>query len=119
MSELMSSGFTEFDRLAVLYRRTLELLDFLSANGELPGGGTEILATETLPHVEDMEAGFRIRLRATEANVDELRALLAHAGLLLRDPRGPAEERAALIESIQALSGAGGERELVPPAGRR
>lgn len=119
MSEIVSSGFNEFDRLALLYRRTRELLDVLSATGELPGGGSEMLATETLPHVEDMEAGFRIRLRAAEADVDELRALLAHAGILLHDPRSPAEDRAALIESMQALSGAGGERAIVPPAGRR
>jgi hypothetical protein len=119
MTELMSSGFNEFERLAVLYRRTRDLLDVLSATGELPGGGSEVLATQTLPHVEDMEAGFRIRLRATEADLDELRALLAHAGLLLRDPRNPAEKRAALIETIQALSGAGGARQIVPPQGRR
>ncbi|MDP8905092.1 MAG: hypothetical protein M3N29_07230, partial [Chloroflexota bacterium] len=82
MSELVSSGFAEFDRLAALYRRTRELLDAVIASGELPGEATEVIATQTLPHVEDMEAGFQIWLRAGEAALDELRALVSRAGLI-------------------------------------
>lgn len=119
MTELMASGFGEFDRLALLYRRTRELLDTVTADGELPSGASEVLATETLPHVEDMEAGFQLWLRAGAASLQELRALIARAGLVVRDPRDPAEERAALIEAFQTRSGAGGEREIVPVSVRR
>jgi len=119
MTDLVSSGFGEFDRLAVLYRRTRELLDAVSTHGQLPSGGSEVLATETLPHVEDMEQGFKIWLRAGQAALDELRVLVSRAGLVSLEPNSPAEQRAALIEAIQKLSGAGGERELVPAPGRR
>jgi hypothetical protein len=119
MSELVSSGFGDFDRLALLYRRTRELLDEVSATGDVASGTTTVLATETLPHVEDMEAGFQIWLRATEAHLDELRMLVSRSGMVAPASFNPAEERAALIEAIQKLSGAGGERELVPPSRRR
>jgi hypothetical protein len=119
MSELVSSGFGEFDRLALLYRRTRELLDLVVARGEIPTGATDVIATETLPHVEDMEAGFQIWLRAGQAALDELRTLIARAGLVPADPRDPAERRAAVAEALQKLAGAGGEREIVPPARRR
>jgi hypothetical protein len=119
MSELVSSGFADFDRLALLYRRTRELLDEVSVTGEVPSSGSRMLATETLPHVEDMEAGFQIWLRAPEARKEELRLLVARSGMVPPTSLDPAEERAALIEAIQKLTGAGGERELVPPAQRR
>jgi hypothetical protein len=119
MNELMSSGFDDFDRLALLYRRTRELLDAVSATGDLPSGASDVLATETLPHVEDMEHGFQIWLRASQAEKDELRTLITRAGLVTRDPRDPAEQRAALVEAVQMLSGAGGEREIVAPSTRR
>jgi hypothetical protein len=119
MTDLIASGFGDFDRLALLYRRTLELLDQVSATGELPADGAHVLAVETLPHVEDMEAGFRVWLKASEADVAELRQIIARAGLLPADPRNDAERRAALIERMQALAGAGGERELTPPPARQ
>ena len=118
MNELVASGFGEFDRLALLYRRTLALLDEVSATGELPGDGSQVLAAETLPHVEDMEAGFRVWLRASATDRAELRAVLAHAGLSAIDPHTPAEQRAALIEKMQALTGAGGERDIEPAPAR-
>jgi len=42
MHALEASGFAEFDRLALLFRRTRELLDVISATGELPAGGTDV-----------------------------------------------------------------------------
>jgi len=66
-----------------------------------------------------MEAGFRLWLRASEADLAELRAMIGRAGLLPVDPRDVPEQRAALIEQMQALSGAGGERELAPPPARQ
>ena len=49
MADVLASGFADFDRLALLYRRTLEVLDELSVTGDLPADGPEILATQTLP----------------------------------------------------------------------
>ena len=119
MGELVASGFQDFDRLAQLYVRTRELLDEVSATGGVPTDTTTVLATQTLPHVEDMEAGFQVWLRATEARLDELRVLVGRSGMVTPDSLDPAEQRAALAEAIQKLSGAGGERDLVPPSRRR
>ena len=118
MTGLEPTGFAEFDRLALLFRHARALFDALLQTGDLPAGGTEMLATETLPHIEDVEAGFLVRLRANEAGLDELRALVRQTGLGLPQPIDDAEHRAALIEAMQAISGAGGERELVPPSPR-
>lgn len=107
-----SSGFAEFDELADLLRRTWWLLDRAAASGELPEGATELLAREALPHIEDVEAGFREWLRAGESDPAELRALVLQAGLGVEDVRGEAERRAALAEAIQARTGAGGTRAL-------
>ncbi len=112
MDRLASSGFSDFDRLGAVFRRTLGLLHALAATGDLPDGASDVLATETLPHIEDVEAGFRARLRATESNIEELRALVLLGGL------GLAEARAALIEAMQARAGAGGERTLAGSPGR-
>ncbi|MGI8533679.1 MAG: hypothetical protein ACR2LP_02195 [Candidatus Limnocylindrales bacterium] len=114
-----TSGFSEFDRLGAVFRRTLGLLDALHSTGDLPDGASEVLATETLPHIEDMEEGFRARLRAAEAGLDELRSLVMLGGLGLPQPRDGAEARAALIEAMRARAGAGGERELTRSPSRR
>jgi hypothetical protein len=119
MSGLQPSGFGEFDRLALLFHNARSLLDTLLATGDLPMGGSDVLATETLPHIEDVEQGFRASLRAAEAGLAELQHLVRQTGMVLPEPRGSAEERAALIEAMQALSGAGGERELVAVPARR
>jgi hypothetical protein len=118
MTGIESSGFAEFDRMAGLFRRTLELLDAVLETGSLPAGGSDVLATETLPWIEDVEQGFRSLLRATETDMAELRHLLLRGGFGLSQPRDFAENRAALIEAMRALSGAGGDRELVPASSR-
>jgi len=119
MHQFEASGFAEFDRLALLFRRTWELLDALNATGELPDGATEVLAQETLPHVEDIEQGFRVSLRASTAEITELRALVARAGFASADPASPAEQRAALIETMHELARAGsGHAEIVPAPAR-
>ena len=119
MTGLASSGFAEFDRLGEVFRRTLELLDAVLATGDLPEGADEVLATETLPHIEDVEAGFRAHLRATDTNLEELRALVLQYGLGLPPPSNGPEMRAALIEAIQARTGAGGQRTIAPSPSRR
>lgn len=119
MNAFETTGFAEFDRLADLFRRTRGLLDVLSATGSLPAGGSDVLATQTLPHVEDMEEGFRIRLRASAAELSELRQLVLQAGIAAPEARDAAEERAALIEAMHELGGDYGQREILPAPARR
>ena len=114
-----TSGFAEFDRFSAVFRRTRALLDAVLVSGDLPEGATEVLAGEALPHIEDVEAGFRVWLKAGEAQLTELRQLVMQAGLVVPPARDDAEARAALIEAMQALSGAGGEREILPASPRR
>ncbi|MFZ5853602.1 MAG: hypothetical protein ACOYXS_03730 [Chloroflexota bacterium] len=100
MADLERSGYSEFDRLLVLVRRTREVLDVLIGQGELPAGGADYLAGATLPHLEHVEAGFRGWLRASEAGLAELQYLVLQAAeLRLGPPRSPAERRAATAES--------------------
>jgi hypothetical protein len=119
MAAFEPSGFAEFDRLAVLFERTRHLLDVLSVTGAVPEGGTDVLATQTLPHVEDMEEGFRIRLRASAAELSELRGLVLRAGLASTEARDPAEQRAALVEAMQSLTRPTAERDIMPAPARR
>jgi hypothetical protein len=119
MNTFETTGFAEFDRLAELFRRTRGLLDVLSATGSLPEGGSDVLATQTLPHVEDIEEGFRIRLRASAAELSELRRLVLQAGIGQSEARDPAEQRAALIEAMHELGRDYGQREILPPPARR
>jgi hypothetical protein len=120
MTGTASSGFADLDHLADLFHRTRALLDVLLATGDLPDGGSDLLTQETLPHIEDVEAGFRSSLRTAEGSLVELRQLILQGGLGLPEPRSAAEERAALIEAMRARSGAGGAREVVAaPSGRR
>ena len=113
MQQFSGSGFAEFDRMAALFRRTRELLDVVCATNELPDEATELIATETLPYVEDIEQGFRVWLRAGAADLGELRALIAHAGLAAGRASDVAETRAALIEAMHDVALAG-PAEIVP-----
>jgi hypothetical protein len=115
----MGWGFAEFDQMGELYRRTLSLLHRAATEGVMPPEGADVLATEALPHIEDLEAGFRAWLRAADSDVAELRSLVLHGPLGLPEAQDQAEERAALAEALQARAGAGGERTLRPPPSRR
>ena len=119
MTGFASFGFAELDGLADVFGRTRALMDALLTNGDLPRGGTDVLAQQTLPHLEDVEAGFRAGLRAAEVDIAELRELVLQTGLGLPEPRDAAERRAALIEAMQARSGAGGSRGVAPVSTRR
>ncbi|MGI8929579.1 MAG: hypothetical protein ACR2H0_08985 [Candidatus Limnocylindrales bacterium] len=119
MQGFEASGFAEFDRMALLFRRTRELLDLVTATGDLPDGATEMLAHETLPHVEDIEQGFRVSLRASAAGLAELRALIGRAGVSIGDPASAAEARAALIETMHDLAHAGATPPEILPAPAR
>jgi hypothetical protein len=116
MQPFEASGFAEFDRMAALFQRTRELLDLVSAAHELPPEGTEVIATETLPHVEDIEQGFRVWLRAGAVDLAELRSLVARAGVLAPESRSAAEERAALVETMNEIAAATGSPILPAPA---
>lgn len=106
MDRFQASGFADFDHMAAVFRRTRDLLDMLSAMGHLPQGATDVLAHESLPHVEDIEEGFRVWLRAGTADLDELRALVARAGVAAEPPRSAAEARAALVETMHEIAAA-------------
>jgi hypothetical protein len=114
MADVMATGFADFDRWSLLYRRTLELLDRLATEGDLPAGGPELLATQALPHVEDMETGFRLWLRTGPADAAELRAMVARAGVA-PEPVTAAERTAALIEAMQRVAGNGGAPDIQAP----
>ncbi len=104
MQSFEASGFAEFDRLALLFTRTRELLHGLVATGELPDEAAELIAHEALPHIEDIEQGFRVSLRASTVEIAELRELVARAGLNSTEPTTSAEARAALIETMHELA---------------
>jgi hypothetical protein len=116
---LGSSGFAEFDRLREIFRRTRTLLDAVLTTGDLPDGGSDVLATEALPHIEDVEAGFRTWLRASQAELAVLRALVLQAGLGSSASQNAAEERAERAESLQARAAGIGEREILPAPAQR
>jgi hypothetical protein len=117
MQTFESSGFAEFDRMAALFKRTRALLDAVSTADEVSDEATELIATETLPHVADIEEGFRVSLRAGAAEIAELRTLVARAGVIASESRGAAEGRAALIEAMHDLALAV-HTELVPAPAR-
>jgi hypothetical protein len=113
------SAFEEFGRLEVIFTDAIHVLDELLRVGALEEEGRRLLAGETLPHIDQVEAGFKAALRSSSTSLDELRHLVAAGGLGLPEPRDDAEARAALIEAMQALSGAGGPRVLETAAGGR
>jgi hypothetical protein len=101
MSTIDGSGFTQFDRLLELVRRTRELLDSVAGDGELPEGGAAFLEGTTLPHLEGIQVGFQGWLRADSADADELRYLLLQLAQLRVSPaRSDAERRAAAAEAL-------------------
>lgn len=100
MTEIEHSGFSELDRWLALAKRTRELLDAALGEGELPDGGADYLADRTLPHVEQVQAGFVGWLRSDAAGVDELRYLLLRvASVRAQGPADAAERRAADAEA--------------------
>lgn len=108
MKDLDGSGFSQLDRLLDLVARTRELLDAVAGHGELPEGGAAYLEGTTLPHLEDVQAGFQGSLRSDAAGADELRYLLRQvAQLRVPQPRTDAERRAAAAEILaeRALAG--------------
>src|SRR6266480_5619468 len=104
MDSFVPSGFAEFDRMAALFRTTRNLLDAVCATDEWPEVASQVIATETLPYVEDIEAGFRVSLRAGAVELAELRTLVARAGVGATESHSAAEARAALIETMHDVA---------------
>lgn len=117
MNPFETSGFADFDRMAAVFRRTRELLDYVTATHEVSAEATEVIATEALPHVEDIEEGFRVWLRAGAVDIAELRALVGRAGVGTSQANGAAEERAKLIETMHDLA-LSAHAELLPAPAR-
>jgi hypothetical protein len=97
MANLEPTGFSEFDRLLSLVRGTRELLDAVVEAGRLPAGGADFLAERTLPHLDDVQAGFQGWLRSDAAGLAELRHLLLQFGAMrVEDTSDVVEQRASL-----------------------
>src|SRR3954454_20457554 len=101
MANIDGSGFSQFDRLLDLVRRTRELLDTVVDEGELPEGGAAYLEATTLPHLEGIQSGFQGWLRSDAADAAELRYLLLQVAQLRVPPaETDAERRAAAAEAL-------------------
>jgi hypothetical protein len=94
---MSESGFGEFDRLTDLFVRARDVLGRVVRSEALPPESSEFLADAVLPHVELVEQGFRVSLRATAADLAELRAFVRAAGVG-HDEGGFADRLAALAQ---------------------
>jgi hypothetical protein len=110
--------FGDLAAIGAVFARTRGALDSVLSRGRVDDEAETVLADAALPHIESVEAAFRVTLRSGDADLEQLRGLVLRGGLGPPPPQGRAEGRAALIEAIRALSGAGGERRLLRPAGR-
>lgn len=109
MTDIDRSGYFEFDHVLEVARRTRVLLDAIVVDGALPQGGAEVIEGETLPHLEDVQAGFRGWLRTEGISVAELRYLLLQLG--------PARVEAAATEAERIAAAAESEAEARWAAG--
>lgn len=110
--------FGDLAAIGAVFARTRGALDTVLHRGGVDDEAGSVLSDDALPHVESLESAFRVTLRTGDADLEQLRGLIRLGGLGPLSPVGQGEGRAALIEAMRALSGAGGERRLVRPAGR-
>ena len=90
--------------MAALFLTTRNLLDAIWASDDWPDEASSVIATQALPHVEDIEDGFRVWLRTGTVELAELRALVARAGVRCNGGADAAERRAELIETMHDLA---------------
>lgn len=77
---LLRDSFIEILYLSTLCHKTKELLmEYMAKGGQISSDGVEYLATFTLSHIDDMQEGFKWTLRASDADLAELRYLLHQA----------------------------------------
>ena len=95
---MSGSGFAEFDRLTDLFVRARDVLERVVREHDLPREESDFLAAAVLPHVELVEEGFRVSLRASGVELSELRWFVLGAGVGLPLPEGPASRAAAAAE---------------------
>ena len=117
MADLDGSGFAHLDRMLTLVRRTRELLDRVADEGQLPPADAAFIESATLPHIEDIQAGFHGWLRADAAGVAELRYLLLQVATMRVDaPRNDAARTAAFEETAAEARLAGRLTDAPRPA---
>lgn len=109
MTAFDATGFSEFDRLVELVRRTHATFDRLVAEGRLGPDGAGYLADATLPYLEEARGAFRSWLRAEMAGVPELRYLVVLDGVSA-EPGTAAERAAAAMEAAVEERMRGGRR---------
>lgn len=110
MAEFDGSGFTQLDRLLELVAHTRELLDAVAGQRELPEGGAAYLQDTTLPHLEDIHAGFQGSLRSEAAGAAELRYLLLQVAALRVPPPWTGPDRRAADSEARAEKALMGRR---------
>lgn len=76
--DAMRNAVQELLALGGLFVRTRQILRaHLQTDGRLPPEEVRFLAERTLPHVEAMQKGFQWTLRASDAELDELRYVIS------------------------------------------
>jgi hypothetical protein len=115
---LSGDGLSALLRLQRLFQQTREALrQYLSADGDVDPATSDFLATTTLTHVEWVQQGVRQTARASEASVDEWRAVLRPADVIdcseSPDSRG-GEIRPAALTELEAANHAKVVLSLVP-----
>ena len=95
---MSGSGFAEFDRLTELFVRTRDVLTRVVREHDLSREASDFLAAAVLPHVELVEEGFRFSLRASAADLAELRWFVLAAGIGRPVSDEPATRLAARAE---------------------
>jgi hypothetical protein len=95
------SGFAEFDRLTELFVRARDVLERVVREHDLPREASDFLAADVLPHVELVEEGFRVSLRASGLDLAELRGFVLAAGVGLPVSEGAASRAAAAENAVE------------------
>jgi hypothetical protein len=101
--------FLEIFHLATICSKTREyMVEYLNRGGRLPEEAINYLGTCTLSHIDDMQDGFKWTLRASEAELAELRYLLrAHETMEVGEEEGQRQPRVVIppevLRKVQAL----------------
>lgn len=100
---LSGSGFADFDRLTELFVRARDVFERVTRERDLSREASDFLAAAVLPHVELVEEGFRVSLRASGLDLAELRWFVLSAGLGQPADDDAANRLAARVEKLLEL----------------